>query len=540
MTIKEDLERVREYGQDEYYKAIQAVPSYQAEVSRVQTDFKGRSWIESPFKLPKFTDKEFEDRRVKYQAKYESSIKIPIANQIIHLTLPVKITAERMAAHNFAIKRGLPSPLNSEELQALQGRKRRFLNALGAPTPEWLRQAGAVSTFLDNAEDALVTAVVLGRLAVKAAPRLLGPLLPKLGWVLLGSDILNTANLIGQITWAAKGKKRIMEDITHGNPFHAKAAASRALKLKRTWPGFGEILEILQTTDQMFGVGLCLGPILGVVQDAMAYDIQKRYQFGINIIGAIRYPNEREKFFTDVLRYGPIVGTSSWMMQPEEYFRMMLTFNSALSEVWNWWVENDPLSKITGLQNIKLKPPTTESPLNIQVGGELGINIKPSPLWPIINKPEATLAEIISTYASSVVDSFRIMAFSFPTSMIAYMAGEQVVTYTKKILAAASDDHQVRLSTTAYASAAKDMTRDMLQIPPDTPQTMIDALADWIGDYERKTAGSPSTKEIEQRGRLIGIKWDRSFPRITFAKAGELFPEWVEIQNKLNQLFVAD
>ena len=540
MSLKDDLLRALQYGKTEYYRAIQQIPSYQAELSRTLSDYKGRSWIESPFKLPRFTDAEFEARRNKYQAKYGTVVNIPGFNDIIHLKIPVKITTEQMAAHRFAIARGLPSPLSIEQLQALQGRKYRFLRALASPTPAWLKNMGAVSTFLDNSEDALVTAAVLGRLLVKFGPRVFQKLIPGLGWILLGSDIINITNIIGQISFAAMGKKRIVEDLAHQNPFHSKAAASRTKKLQRTWPAFGEMLEILQTTDQLFGVGLCLGPIVGIVQDAIAYDINQRIQYGINIVGSITDPTTREKMFADTLRYGPILGAMSWMNRPDEFLKMMMTFNGAISGLWNWWIQNDPMAKIQGLQNIKIKPPTADSLLNIEIGKELGIDITPSPLWPIIEKPEATLSEIFYAYAAKAKEAFQIFAFSNPVSYEAYAAGAYVVDYTKKVIASQSDDFTARVSTTAYGSAAKDMARDVLQIPPDTPQWMIDKLSAWIGDYERKTGGSPSTKEIEFQGRLMGIRWDRTFPAVTFGKAAEAFPEWNKIKDLLGKDFVGD
>lgn len=104
MSTKEDLQRAYQYGKDPYYNAIRAVPAYQTELERTRTDYTGRSWIESPFKFPKFTDDAFEARRVAYQAKYGVKVNIPGFEDIIHWNLPVRISVEEMAAHRFAKK----------------------------------------------------------------------------------------------------------------------------------------------------------------------------------------------------------------------------------------------------------------------------------------------------------------------------------------------------------------------------------------------------------------------------------------------------
>lgn len=236
MTIKEDLLRALEYGRDPYYQAIRAVPSYQAELARVRTDYNERTWIDFKGFLPKFTTAEFEKRRQKYQATYGNTVNIPGFSDVIHIIPKAQISAEERAAHLWATKRGLPSPLTPAQIQSLQYKKFRFLKALASATPTWMKNYGAVATVLDNVEDGLVTVSVLGRIAAKIAPRLMGRLIPGVGWVLLGADILNALNMISWVSFAAKKAKRNMEDLGARNPFHSKAALNRAFKLGRAVP----------------------------------------------------------------------------------------------------------------------------------------------------------------------------------------------------------------------------------------------------------------------------------------------------------------
>lgn len=281
MGVKEDVLRALEYGKDPYYRAIRQVPSYQAELERVRRDYNERTWIDFKGFLPKFTTEEFERRRTQYQAKYGNTVNIPGFSDVIHIIPKARISAEERAAHLWAIKRGLPSPLTTQQIESLHYKKFRFLKALASATPTWLKNVGAVMTVLDNVEDGLITVSVLGRIAAKIAPRLMGRLIPGVGWVLMGADILNALNVISWVSFAAKAAKRKVERLGEKNPFHAKAAANRAFRIKRAIPSVGEILEILQTTDQLFGVGLCLGGLMGMVTDlsskVMTYSAQEVY-----------------------------------------------------------------------------------------------------------------------------------------------------------------------------------------------------------------------------------------------------------------------
>ncbi len=308
LSIKEDVLRALEYGKTAYYDAIRSTPSYQAELARVRTDYNERTWIDFKGFWPKFSSEEFERRRTAYQAKYGNEVNIPGFSDVVHIIPQERISAEERAAHLWAIQRGLPSPLTPSQIQTLRYKKFRFLKALASPTPAWLRNAGAVMTVLDNVEDGLITVSVLGRIAARIAPRLMGRLVPGVGWVLLGSDIINAVNILSWVSFAAKGAKRNLESLGEKNPFHAKAAANRAFKIKRAIPSVGEILEILQTTDQLFGVGLCLGALMGIVTDlstkVMTYsarDVYSKMPENPNANDLIRW--SYDGFASDVVKF---------------------------------------------------------------------------------------------------------------------------------------------------------------------------------------------------------------------------------------------
>jgi hypothetical protein len=270
MSLKEDLMRVYAYGRDAYYRAIQEQPPYQRELQKIYTDHTENSWIDFSGFLPKFPSAVFEEKRKVYQSKYGTEVSIPKPVDIIHIGVLAKISPSEMAAHRYAQRRGLPSPLTSEQLKTLAYKKVRFLRALASPTPTWFKSIAAVATAMDNVEDGLVTLAVLGRLGSWATKKVISREIPGLGWVMLGADILNFFNLISWATFAAKGSKRELESAAERNPFHKKAKVRRAMKLKRTWPSIGEALEIAQTCDQLFGYGLCLGGILGMLTDIIA------------------------------------------------------------------------------------------------------------------------------------------------------------------------------------------------------------------------------------------------------------------------------
>lgn len=606
MTIREDVLRALEYGKDPYYAAIRAVPSYQNELARVRTDYNERTWIDFSGFLPKFTNKEFEDRRVKYQAKYGNTINIPGFGDVIHIIPKARISAEERAAHLWATKRGLPSPLSPDQIKTMQYKKFRFVKALASATPAWMKTYGAVATMLDNVEDGLITIVVAGRLAVRIAPRLLGALVSKMGWLLLGADILNAVNIISWAGAMRGGCKGLHEAWQEKNPFHAKAAARRTLKLKRRLLSFGEFLEVAQTTDQLFGVGLCLGGLMGLVTDTFSTVLDPNYWLEMNraitrgtvseiasrIAGiamsdydkikkslqesftqfkdeAYRLKATDIKLRDDVGKWidqkaketwgwtksrpeaflnefsksivgSMIMSTGKDDFLKEDHTKAYMMLDSTIRGLMPWWIENDPLTNFKELRDFKFRAPAPRDPTTIDMLDEHSPDWRSTVKWPHLDKEYATIEEIAFTYAPMIKDSFQTYCLKYQYDWEAYVATSQTVDFVKNVIRSFDDDNEVRIGYTAYVAAAIDMMDRVYIMEPDTPRALIDALADYIGNYERAAATAPDIKDIARYGESIGIKWMRSFPRRAFAQAAEIFPEWQAIQDQLDELFVAD
>jgi len=606
MTIAEDLLRARAYGRTAYYQAIREQPSYQAELERTLRDYNTRTWYDPLGIIPEFTTAEFNKRRDKYQAKYGTTINIPGFNDVIHIKPKATISPDEMAAHRFALKRGLPSPLDPEQQRLLQYKKFRFLAALASPTPTWLKNYGAVATSLDNLEDGLVTIVVAGRLAVKIAPRLLQKTLPVLGWILTGADMLNAVNLMSYLRITKRGCKGLPEDLSERNPFHAKAKADRVMKLKRTMPSIGEILEVLQTTDQLFGTGLCLGGLMGMVWDTATTALSPDYWTGlgktlisgnVNEIsdwisraaandyeaikralqqqwsqfkdeayrlkasdqsirdGVMKWsreqankawgwikaaPERASKPFADQLWGSMIISGGMQDFDKETHTKAYMLLDQAMKGVMPWWLKNDPISNFKQIAEWKWRIPIPTDPSTIALLDEYLPDWRTRVTWPWLDKREATFDEIFYSYARKIKESFQTYCLKYKYEYQAMVAAYECTDFVKSVIRSYDDNQNVRCGMTAWWAAAKDMVDFIYLIPPDTPKPLVDQLCNWIGNYERRTAGPAPIKEIAIQGYSIGIIWERSFPAKTLETIAEQFPEWAELQDLIGNLWFPD
>lgn len=444
----------------------------------------------------------------------------------------------------------------------LTQRKYRFLKALASPTPKWLRNVAAIQNSLDNAEDALVTTAVLGRWAARLSPRLLGRAVPYLGWVLLGSDIINLANLFTWMRFAGNPTSCKNNDLSNKNPFHRKAALERAKKLHRKWATVGEMLEILQTTDQMFGVGISLGGIVGAASDLLATtQLSEEYKVKgietpfprpspaaaaavLELIRQIIKPWQQPTPFVQkqmkALSGSMILSTFKDDVPSDFHTQAYITANTAAKTITPWWTENDPLEKLTNLPTIKLPAPPIDNQLTLDTLEDHQIDTTSPPTWPHIDREIATAEEILYTYAPIIKDSLQTYSLRHQRTYEGMIGAWSTVDFHEAMLSLLSDDGQVRVGRTAVANVAQQMTESLQIIPPDTPDETIAAFAAWVTEFERHTGESPKVSEFVAAGRTLGIEWMNSFPRIAFEKVAQIFPGWQAIQDQIGKLFVPD
>lgn len=164
-------------------------------------------------------------------------------------------------------------------------RRRRVASLSRSPTPNVAQNFAKIAQQIDNVQDALVTLSVAGRVATKIA----GRAIPGVGQVAAAADVLNVINVfyprnivggaVGAIRrtgrkisgrskyFASKKVKRDMASLAGLQTGTYSQRLKSTLKSGKVGFGWGEALQILQTSDELVGVGLSLGPIFGAMID---------------------------------------------------------------------------------------------------------------------------------------------------------------------------------------------------------------------------------------------------------------------------------
>ena len=209
-------------------------------------------------------------------------VRLPAWDEIVHLPGSQTLTDGDLALVR-EVKKAyseekateiIAAQLGENKLRQLYLRTERFKAMFRSPTPRVVQDIGAILTQIDNVQDGLVTLLYLIRISYplfrRIAPRAAAKALPVIGVVSTAADILNLIQLIGSIgTSRFPGKRSLVQAFETA----LRARGVKVLspqKIRDFLPSAAEAVQIAQTTDTLFGVGLSLGPVLGLVQDSIS------------------------------------------------------------------------------------------------------------------------------------------------------------------------------------------------------------------------------------------------------------------------------
>lgn len=224
--------------------------------------------FESPVTLPRFTTEEFEQRRDDYIAKHGYQVHIPAFDEIIIWNVIKEPDAMELRLFKREDIATLGEKRYNDIFKLLNDKRARYERILSSPSPEWIRNASSALTFIDDINDTLGTLGVVARTLAHALPKSLAKfVLGPAGWLFTAADIAGIAMTLSRLPFKTRRLQHELHHTLKDHPLSKKGRLRTAQKLKRIGLSKGEVIEALQVTQNMFGYGLCLGPIMGLLYD---------------------------------------------------------------------------------------------------------------------------------------------------------------------------------------------------------------------------------------------------------------------------------
>lgn len=364
--------------------------------------------FQSPVKLPRWTSDEFMEMKRKYQAKHGTTVYIPGFEDIFKWdTVPEPDQAEiilyrKKDVHALGERR-------YEEIRTLMARKKeKFLRMLASPAPQIVHNAASLLTVLDDVNDALGTFAVVARIIARKVPAMFSKFLTgPAGWLLTGAELAGVLQQVSCLPFKARNIQHEINEYTKHHPLSKKAKLRRLKKLARIGLHKGEIIEALQTTENMFGIGLSLGPILGMVMDIPAGIYRHLKGEKVTIAGLPPSLLWFDQIWTRMLKGAASLWTGLPVDFDEDLAKSMVAVNTSAQVARTIFPVYAMESAYYGLRDILLRPAKPIHPSTVQViQEEIGL-IDEAEGWPFSNDPWIPVTHIYETGLDQIQENVR-------------------------------------------------------------------------------------------------------------------------------------
>ena len=420
-------------------------------------------------------------------------VRIPGWDDIFHFKRPPTVTKEDVKEWYKAKKEGRPPNLTEEQDYFLKKKRQRIIDMQNSPRPEINKLGDKALVWLDDVEDGITSAACLVRLGAMAVPQL-RPVAAGLFGV---SGLINIVQSLGRSSQGSRSLKSAMYAGLNGNPLTKKGRASIAKKMGRVMPTFGEALEIGQTTDALFGVGLGVGAVMGFLNDGFW-----------NLLAGGKWKRQTLKPLGD----RPFVSRATFgsvntmrchqEMSLDDHLLTQVVLNGSLSTWPEYWdIESLYLERPDDLRRPILCP-TAINEESREMLLEEGIDPDYDGGWPLPGNPaDVTLEELALFLASDTPDAQLKVCDELGESVDRYFYGSMMTDVPDLMVSAVEGSYEI------YKESPRSETLAMLRMverglyPPDdtTQEVALKVVYALARDYDQLGGEALTNQHIMER-----------------------------------------
>jgi len=463
-------------------------------------------WTAS-FRRPKMTTDKFRKMKAEYVAKHGYTMTVPGLSDIIKIGFDQPMTEGEVKAWKRKDKDYF-SPERYEDIRKMKQRRKDKFNAmLASPTPHIVNNAGSIMTSIDNAQDALGTLAFIGLLAIKAAPRILGGALAgPVGWTMAAADMLNEIQRLGYKKLPGYTSKRAQWKAQHASTVSRKAKVKMAAKTMKWLPRQGRIIEAAQVSKDIFGIGLCLGPLVGFGIEAITGPYRRIT--GAKVSVKLPWPglDAWTKGAMRAVRTMPMYMGSGLQTEPEEVMLMTMANYLARQELAVGMEGWNALENVENADEIELLAPYPTNVLTLEVIEEEGIAVNDIIGWPHSSKPWALETDIVNELDRPCQGFQNDFVELHKKDWWAYAFGALNNEASSQTFAVAEGEENVTYDFTALARTAGILSHFKITPDIDTPEGKMREFAEQVDIWEAMDI-KPTLRIIENycRGKEIDL-----------------------------------
>lgn len=468
----------------------------------------------APFHAPQFTDAEFEEMKRKYVEKHGYTVTVPVLNDIIHLAKFPPLTDKEAYQWKYGLKDEIPEERRAEIQQEKDRKKAKFLAMLADPSPKIARDAAAILTAIDDVQDAVSTLACIGMVAAvviggPVAATVLGPL----GLILGASQLLNMINPMSRFNKLLKRKntgrlaKKNLEKQTNKNPFSKKAKLSLARRLKKFRPTLGNALEALQVTDNVYGVGISLGPIMGFIQSSISGVIRTAQGDITSWEMSKSRASQAENAAAKALIANCVMHSVPWHSDVSDETLSIIAASLGAQVLYAPLKEWNPLDHIDDIGDHLIECPQPTDPLTIEILEETGFDFEAGCTWPQNGERWISIADLQKDLEKRATTNLRHYGAQNAHSLEAFNALAAADDFAMNFLAIMGEPEQIKVDYLHIERIIMTILDNGWVYPEDIAPEQIAKFEDWCYVHEYMNT-QPSGKDIWNYAEIFcGFKW---------------------------------
>lgn len=451
------------------------------------------SWLH----LPELTDQEYARKKAKYVAENGYTITVPGLSDIIKIPTVEPMTDEEHRLWKEKRFDEIP-PARLEELQKeKQKRRARFEAMLASPTPVAITNIGSVMTAIDDAQDGLSTLAVIGQVAKRVAPRVLGKLLTgPVGVVTVAADILNLVQAVPQQCLSPLTGKRIKDRFADSSPKTKKARVRTAPKLNNGLPGKGDIIQGLQATEQVFGFGISLGPLMGLGLDILFGSILSPPGRPVKVKLPVPDLKHWSKAALKIAKASTLMFGFPHATDDDEILQWIIATEMAwqelsrLNQTWN------PLDQVEGLDDLQVKALEPWHTQTIEVLQENKIHLGRSIGWPQTNTLYARIRDIADATTETATKNLSNFVDRNKNTWRGFTGASAATEGPYFMLSTLEGEQEVRYDYHVGHKVAQKLIQNFWRLDPNQPLDKYRTFISWM-EYNENIGHDPTLREIK-------------------------------------------
>ena len=450
----------------------------------------------------------FRQMREKYIKKHGYTITIPGFEDIFHIPVEKPLTPQE---EKWWRKKDYShfTPERLDEIRYIKKRRReKFLSMLSSPIPDILQARGSIIGSIDDAEDALSTAVGIGAIALRFLPRKIADIVSgPLGWAATTADILDLMNELITPERRLINSKRDLEKITEDAPKANMAKLTKEERIRRHGTFIGLLAEGLQVTDNVFGVGVSLGAVMNLPLDITSG--LARMAQGKEVHYKLPWPDLHhwERLGMAMLKGMAVLNGYEHHTDPDLEIRNYVCAYMQHQIVADLWQNTDPLEQIGDIRGIKVEAPRPKKLLTLEVIKEAGDDPNAGIAWPQTGERWSEINDLMS--ATAPIATRNLNHYSELTRHdLKGLVGAKIATDASLYaLENVAGKGSVWVDHTAASKAAFGLMTMGLKMPPDITQEQKRGLVEYLNDLDRRKQ-SPEVKDIcNYAKRVLGFQF---------------------------------